>query len=257
MLDDIERELECFLQREFELKNDVFDHNFLRETQVTSRLIYTKETIRKYFTYRVENCECWDHGIVGGFLLFDRLVENYNNAWRGYQRSTKYARGNNKDTYELFSWENLEWRREHLDHFALISHGIIAHNIWRGMERDEKLYSQYGLDNLVGNSYKKIDLKTQPLTFFLCLLDSIEPIKQIRKIIKKLCKNDRCSITTGYHSILQGVSIGFNSNNTEICIESRFDDKITKEYFNSVKELSSWLNVMVVSDERVCRIIIQ
>lgn len=248
--------LEGFLKNVYDLEYDVYEFDFQMKTQSGNNPLYSKETIRRYFLYRKMNMGRWDHGIVGGFLLFDGLVKNYNNAWKKYRESTKCGGRREAGTYECFIWRNLVWKIEHINHFAWVAKSIIDHNIWRPQDGDEEMYLGYGLSDLVGNNNKRISMETHPLTFFLCLLDSIEPTKQIAKIYKELSGGCGHSMESRHSDVLRNISIDYNGDSKEICVKSGLEDIITGKYFNGMKGLPSWLDVRVVSDGQNCRIIL-
>ncbi|MDQ4678654.1 hypothetical protein, partial [Stenotrophomonas maltophilia group sp. RNC7] len=103
-----------------------------------------------------------DHGILAGFILFDRLIKNYNSAFEEEKDKNTHTK------YENFEHKNLSWKREHQDHFAIIADSIIAHNIWfcNQLKEEKQRYKLYGLDPLIPQYLKKFKLKQKPLIFF-------------------------------------------------------------------------------------------
>lgn len=76
---------------------------------------FSESLIHNYFRYRADSMVL-DHGIVGGYYLFDRLTKNF------------IAKTSNHDWNEQKYYQDangLMWRLEHLDHFAYISDAII------------------------------------------------------------------------------------------------------------------------------------
>jgi len=203
---------------QYNVFNHIWDNPFYKP------FTYSEDVIKNYFRYRVEYGHSIDHGIIGGYLLYDRLVKNYNNAFKEALKSKKAT------TYESFEYQNLSWRIEHLSHFAIIADAIIAHNIWRssGSKETKKLYRDYGLDSLIGNK-EKLKKENNPLVFFLGLFDTIEPIKFF-----------------GQPDILKEISI---SNDDKIIIINFLSEIERKDaWVNKIKTLSEWLNVNVDVD---------
>ena len=141
--------------------NDAFN-SFLKYEQ-WKRTAYSKDTIKKYKSYRENLCDKGEHGIGGGSLLFNEL-----RALRK-ERCEKPS-GNPK----------LYWGEELIKDFHLASQTIVCHNIYKIDETDKKrkCYECYKLEKLI-TDIKLIKLKNHPLLFLLCLADSIEPIKTV------------------------------------------------------------------------------
>ena len=81
--------------------------------------------------------------------------------------------------------KTLEWRKEHLDHFAYIADAIICHNIWTTYEYEKKSleYEKSDLIDLIIKSKKdRLTFKQSPLQFLLYLLDTIEPVKKFENL---------------------------------------------------------------------------
>lgn len=140
---------------------------------------FSEALIKNYFFYRADNMNAVDHGILAGYIIFDRLIKNYEEAWLNTDKSE------NKNSYQKFTYNGLSWRKEHQAHFACIANSIIAHNVWYGLEKDEEKYGIYGLDSIVSSKATKIDMELWPLTFFLDILDTIEPVKRFSRLDPK------------------------------------------------------------------------
>jgi hypothetical protein len=137
------KDLNSFLE-EYKIEEIVFRHPPL--IKGSSLFTYSENLVGKYFHYRINHSNVVDHGILGGYILYDKLIKNYNKAWKRYMRTNPTA------LYENFEFNNLSWKREHQDHFALISDAIIAHNIW--FSSDESLYRKYGLESLIISAWR-------------------------------------------------------------------------------------------------------
>lgn len=208
--------------------NNIY-HNIYRHTpQLPDAQLFTfpEELVKNYFNYRIEHCICVDHGILGGYLLFDRLKKNYNAAYRNLKIQNPLA-----NKYEEFEFEYLTWRIEHLDLFAIIADSIIAHNIW--FSHDDKLYCHYGLDPLIISKTNKISLYDRPLLFFLSLLDTIEPVKCLTR------KNWLTPVEA-----LKSVDIQIK-NKRKIVIKGCNNNYLYNEWFNDIKKAEDWLDLSV------------
>ena len=134
---------------------------------------FSEQLIKNYFFYRAISGNC-EHGIIGGYLLFDRFVKNF----------YKHTKNHNFDEEPYFGKDGLNWRREHLDHAAYISDAIICHNIW--LSNNKKLYEAYGLSPLIEEYKNILSFVDYPLQFVLCLLDTIEPTKRFEELPPKV-----------------------------------------------------------------------
>lgn len=225
--DNCVKELNCCL-RKYNIKYNVYDHIPLK---LESNLFtFPEHLVKKYFFYRMDYFQTVDHGILGGFLIFDRLMNNYNSKWEQKKKRCSKAK------YEDFKHNNLSWKREHQDHFVMIADSIIAHNIWFSgdEEVDKELYKQYGLDQLIATSSSKIKIKEKPLLFFLCLLDTIEPTKRFPDIDAIL--------------ILKSFDISYCKEMGEVII-LQLDLKLNcEDYFNKIKQAEGWLDIEVIKE---------
>ena len=146
----------------------------------------------KYFEYRKSSGK-FDHGIAGGYLLFNRLIDSFQNATKDYdiEQGPMVKNG-------------LKWRKEHIDHFRYIADAIICHNMWAVPSTDvagvEK-YKKYNLGKLIIDRNNILDQRLSkdnfPLQFMLCLLDTIEPVKRFahltaREVIENISIDGSC-----------------------------------------------------------------
>lgn len=174
----------------------------------------------KYLTYRLRCFGVFDHGIVGGMLVYDRLIK----IFRHYQKTY----GNMKKS---FDYKNLRWSESMFPYFRLIASVIFTHNIWlKNVNVDPKseinLYMYYGLDKLViTNSRRTISLYRHPMLFLLGFVDSIEPTK--RYGIK----------------FLQKIELKFSKKDTLIITHNCNNDNDVKTWFNHISSLSNWLGI--------------
>lgn len=124
--------------------------------------MYRAYYMKKYESQDWENAnydlsvheEVGDHGILGGYLLFDKL---YSSEQKNNQLQ-----------------ENLSKHSERIPLYQDICYRIMEHNIWK----------DYGdgpdFEEISGNNFKKIGI-SEPLLYLLSLVDTIE-------MTKKFCK---------------------------------------------------------------------
>lgn len=161
----------------FDIRHTPYNHIPLRKG--ASLVRFSESLVKNYFYYRMDR-GVLDHGIIGGYYLFDRLYKNFR----------EQTKNNDLNEGKNLIKNGLSYRIEHLDHFAYIADAIICHNLWCAYEpKVIETYKEYGLDPLIIGGdvlnnelfqvkYKRLNVKDYPLQFLLCLLDSIEPVKR-------------------------------------------------------------------------------
>ena len=201
---------------------------------------FSESLVQNYFYYRSSCGEC-DHGILGGYFLFDRLYKNFqNNTMDG--RSTDVL-------YRVSS---------HLDHFAYICDSIICHNIWtiqtfdvlenetaQNAKEVEK-YKRFGLSPLIlKNRGERLRFTEHPLQFILCLADTIEPIKRFTE--------DDGRIIPGEREVLSAIDISLAANNSclnDTCLKITWEDTVNgwcgfDKWTENIIKAKNWLAVSV------------
>lgn len=218
--------LEYFLG-DYNIKYDVFNHNW----KAGKPFKYSENLVKNYFKYRLDDNKI-DHGIIGGYLLYDRLRKNYDIK---YKESIQ-------QNYDKFDTTDLQWEIKHHDYYAIASHVIIEHNMWFASDDNTKeKYKKYGLSDLIINNDEKniINILDNSLLFYFGLLDSIEPTKVF--------------VNYNANVILKKISIEFSNN----CLNITFDEELTKteefkRYKKNVYDTEKWLNVEVKPLNRRC-----
>lgn len=182
-------------------------------------LHYTYDEIMNYDKYarlyhKSHNSnEKSDHGILGGILVFDKLVKKQLNNDI-----------NNKD-----------WNLVLIKAVCLT---IAQHNIFKSNKKDrDKLYLKYNLNRLTSDSTLKIGIET-PLLLFLSLVDTIECVKKFGKAknpdnyleVKTVLKGIKFSATKNF----------INIDYTELRITAERKNLDFKAYFDSVLGLEKW-----------------
>ena len=151
------------------------DMGYIPEQLSKNAKIYSSKGLRRNgFRSR----PCIDHGIAGGCILFKRMEEltNKNSANGSYAKQ--------KDCY---------WGNCLLDnHILIAAWTIICHNIWchRKNSPEADKYMRLGLEELLydGEGERFIDMQKHPLLFLLCMVDTIEPVKNLKNFeeLKKI-----------------------------------------------------------------------
>lgn len=208
-----------FYLGKYDVKYKIFEHAWKKSQR--KPYTYSEKLIKNYFKYRVEYCHKIDHGIIAGYILYDRLVKNYKKTWM------EFSKANSGEKYEHFYYQDLNWRIDHIDHLAIIADAIISHNIWYSENTDEsrEIYRQYGLDSLFYNPSARIT-QMNPLVFFLGLLDTVEPFKRFKT-----------------RDCLDHVVIQFNNDYKKSIEFKTIDDFEATKWFESVNNMGIWLAV--------------
>lgn len=229
----------------YNIQHTPYNHVPLRRGVVLVR--FSEQLIKNYFYYRMDN-GCLDHGIIGGYYLFDRLYKSF----------CKYTSDVDWEKVKEKEQNNLSYRLEYLDHYAYIADAIICHNLWCAYKSEDiEKYREYGLDPLIlseesqivdfnGARNKKLNINDYPLQFMLCLLDSIEPVK-------RFTGNDN---NVRACDILNEISIEKVENNG-IRVEWSSDlntisSSNLKDWLKNIKELDKWMDVTVQSEGENC-----
>ncbi len=159
-----------------------------------------EDTCENYYNYRNNK----DHGIFGGLLFHKNLCE-----LRAIMNQTPHP--------VLYSGEELD------DVFAYIAWIIVAHNIWflrekLGNEDNIREYKENHIESLIlkPDEDYPYHFEEYPLLFFFCLLDSIDPIKQL--------------------SLLNNWQVDFNNKERKLCIKTN-----SRMYAQNILLLNDWL----------------
>lgn len=188
--------------------SDCFDDELLRvsSSELFNRkytfLRFDKNIYINYLKYR-KDCGSSEHGIMAGVDLFKRLDHSFSRATARYDWKAS----------PIYTKDNINWRREHVPHFAYVCDAICCHNIWLANEKDKDAcenYSKHQLESLIVHSDSdKLQLKKYPLQFLLCLLDTIEPLKKFGELESiEVFKNiyidiNPSSITLGWTDVIK------------------------------------------------------
>ncbi len=194
---------------------------YFAKERVIDKSHFLKSTIEKYYKYRLEEMGKYDHGILGGFMLFNNLVKNYITKMQGEQNKTYFI----KDS-KIF-------RIEQITLFSYIADCIVAHNIFFPSLDDIHLYEEYGLNELISFNIP-IKIRDNPLLFLLYLVDSIDPIKYFKQ-----------KTNLNSEEILKSISVSFANKSFELSktTNSIIDDDLFINYLEKINNIKTWLGV--------------
>ena len=153
------------------------DHNFIGEplnNLIGVPALYD-QILNSYSCFRKDICDCPDHGIVAGKLLYDDLCKI-----REFEH--------HKQEYKHEDCSKLYWGEDLKVLYKYVASCISVHNVFfiRDGEDDiNKEYYKKHMPSLIlksknsNNCYDDypINFKEYPLLFLLCFVDSIEPLK--------------------------------------------------------------------------------
>lgn len=204
----------------------------LSKSQETIPQLY--KHIMNYFDYRSSDGKL-DHGIVAGAKLFSLLVENREIN----KRNTEENRSRLGDDFD--ESKHLYWGDDLDPVYHYICIAIATHNMWLASETLQKTlkeveeeYKKFGMEDLIEENFTKVSHSDNFLYVILCIIDTIDPIKEFTKDNKREVIN-----------ILENIFIEFENKNTIILQNKNpmFDnfDKLQQDANN----LKKWLNVDV------------
>lgn len=156
------------------------DYNIFRTLYCSSRYserLYFAYYDRKYREqawtqngYDLSCCEeVGDHGILGGYMLFQRLCASEEKPVP--PRSKKL---NEQETFDLDRKEPIHYHQERIPMYQDICFRIMEHNIWK---EDKHLPLDDPFREIDAEHFRNID-QEEPLLFLLCLVDTIEMTKR-------------------------------------------------------------------------------
>ncbi len=187
-----------------------------------------KKTVRAYYQYRIKECGCVDHGIVGGMLLYDSLRINYEKVYQDCQRNDSTINHND------FYWDRLHFSESHFGEYEKCANAIIQHNLWFKSQEDRgyELYKKYHLDDLTYLSDKPY--YKDWLTALLVFCDSIEPLKRFPS----------CNPS----SLLRKIKLKYDENEMYLEIGFMASCMNVAPYINGILKMNDWTNMSVKSN---------
>jgi hypothetical protein len=177
----------------------------------------------KYFIYRKQKWKVVDHGILGGILLYDRLI--------------KIRRAKKKENED-----NLFWGKKLENQYKLAANAISIHNIWLPKADTKKEYKKYNLNEII--DFTKIKFKDFPFFYILGIVDTIEPLKTYKD----------CGFDDNY--ILKNIGIEFS--NKSVFISNKPGSKLDfQKLINQTKYLEGWLDIEVIKEKNSFKLLLK
>lgn len=204
---------------------------------------YSEDIYKTYFKGSIDNVmkkEPFDHGIAGGYVLFNNLLMHLNSNETKIKNSIRllYDDVNNVIDNNLF-YQNICYR-------------IMEHNIWKIKRYGEyfKEFDLVKLNDIVEENFKKISTE-EPLLYLLSLVDTIEFIKKIDFGDKKDSSTEK-RVTT----IAKWINIEVNSNILKISFDSKQLIKWAgySDWRKNVMNLKDWVFVEILISNEVIEI---
>ena len=173
---------------------------------------------KDYFNYRVLKNKN-DHGICAAFVLFSDLQKIRKEQEESANNST-----------------GLCWEKSLVNVYNFAAWTILAHNIWYADSKEQLTVNNYKEANLNDLILKenefKITLVKHPFLFLFCLIDSIEPLKRVKRF-----------------SLLEKIEIQIL--NDTIIIESKLECGCHDTILNQAYDLRKWLSTARKTDNTV------
>ncbi|MBE6007760.1 MAG: hypothetical protein E7235_01015 [Lachnospiraceae bacterium] len=190
---------------------------------------YPNHLITRYMNYCINIRRRVDHGIVGGYLFYDRIIKNYLLAYTLLINET-----NRLQDLSDFSYKNKHFCSEQLTVFSYISDCILSHNIFKQNPDTRQFYELYQLDDLLEENFKTITYESNPLLYILAISDTIEPIKIYKQHNSNLSEK---TITEAIEiEYTPGTrSLKFSSNSANIDINILYQKAISLTEWTSAK----------------------
>lgn len=186
---------------------------------------YTSTVVTRYFNYCINERNRLDHGIIGGYLFYDRIIKNYLSAYLSALREARYP-----VSLSDFYFRDRHFSENQLPVFSYIADCILVHNIWKQSEDTCELYERYNLNTALGEAYKTITIKDNPLLYILAITDTLEPIKAYATINPEIVSE---SINLEY---LPGTRmLTFSSSNNAVDIRTLYQKAKGLEEWTSVR----------------------
>lgn len=141
---------------------------------------YTSKVVTRYFNYCINERNHPDHGIVGGYLFYDRMIKTYLLAYLSTLLEAQHS-----ISLSDFYFRGKHFSENQLPVFSYISDCILAHNIWKQSDETRELYGQYNLNVALGEAYEILTFSNNPLLYILAIADTLEPTKAYDKVDPK------------------------------------------------------------------------
>ncbi len=185
---------------------------------------YEPETIVRYYNYRNNVWKAADHGIVGGFLFFDRMLKNYLVAYLAkLQEETPPCDPND------FIFRGRHFCSDQLSVFTYISDCIMAHNVWKQPENLRLKYEEYQLTELFQEHFRPISYRENPILYILAVTDTLEPLKIYKEIESEI--------------VINALDINYLPGSNSLFLSSTRNDVPINKLYEKAKDLETWTTV--------------
>jgi hypothetical protein len=220
---------------DIKLTHRIFDYDY-------SQSRYTYNLYEEYYNKKYqrqlkkENRKSWDgeevgdHGILGGYILFDKLYEN------------------------PIPVELLE-KQTKIPFYQDVCYRIMEHNIWKQSEKYDEKHAFYAISN---ENFKIIDA-FEPLLYILSLVDTIE-------MTKKFCKDPEKQSSRAVLPAIISSQFDVDVSKSKIIINySRVEDYVKRNrykqadiesWINNITGLVDWVELTAQNDEQLKQIVI-
>ena len=236
--------------KKIELKYNIFDYSYCNSRY--SKNLYCQYYKNKYESQNwskkkydlSENEEVGDHGILGGYVLFERLYSS---------ETKKYS---HRKEIDLQTKDETKLNVDRIPLYQDICFRIMEHNIWKNNSSYEESnpFCEIDVDH-----FSRINF-IEPLLYLLSLVDTIE-------MTKKFCKYSDESIDKNRSVFPKtlGSKVKIEVSDTYIDIDySEIDNFIKKHKFldsidswkSNVTGLKDWVCVDVQEDKQIVRIVV-
>ena len=182
-----------------------------------------------YHSFREDDEEKCDHGVLGAVLIYDRVARKLKNATNSIEYSTSDMNRNESYKDILF--------------YKAACLTIAQHNVFKSNDlKTDEIYKEYNLNHLLSNSDYCIGMDT-PLLALLSLVDTIE-------CVKKFSKSETEEHFLQTITVLEKINIDVKENEIIIDYHNLYDYLLQKEYLSlmtiykqyldNVKGLGKW-----------------
>lgn len=128
---------------------------------------FPEKLIENYFVYRADSEDARvhkeflrDHGILAGYLFYDRFIKNFLNHCEGAEPDEKGF---------IYKESNLVWNIEQISHAAYVADAIICHNIWISDSENANIkYEKYNLYPLLYDEHNENKLSIKNIHYNSC-----------------------------------------------------------------------------------------
>lgn len=172
---------------------------------------YSTNIITRYMNYCINERKRVDHGIVGGYLFYDRMIKNYMLAY-----VSSLEEGYRELDLSDFCYQDRHFCREQLTIFSYISDCILSHNIFKQSPDTRDSYVKYQLDALFEENFKTVTFEANPLLYILAVSDTMEPIKTYQQNNNLSAQEIAEAIDIEYIPGTRSISFSSNSNIVDI-----------------------------------------